>query len=57
MNCRHLKVITEGVSMKGVCLIDNDLCPLVRHCPKLNTIVSADIYKKHGCVKESSFVG
>ena len=54
MNCRHLKVMTEGMSMKGICLIDSDLCPLVRYCPELNTIISADIYKKYGCVKENS---
>ena len=54
MNCKYLIVEKEPIRMIAYCRIDMSMCPLVRFCPDVNSLVSADIYKKHGCVKENN---
>lgn len=55
MDCKYLRSETNGLRVFGRCLIDNDICVLSRFCNSLGKIVSADIYKKGGCVKENNF--
>ena len=54
MNCKYLIVEKDLIRMIAYCKIDMGICPLVRFCPDVNSLVSADIYKKYGCVKENS---
>ena len=54
MNCKYLIVEKEPIRMIAYCKIDMEICPLVRFCPDVNNLVNADIYKKHGCVKENN---
>ena len=54
MNCKYLIVEKEPIRMIAYCKIDMGICPLVRFCPDVNSLVSADIYKKYGCVKENN---
>ena len=54
MNCKYLIVEKEPIRMIAYCKMDMSICPLVRFCPNVNSLVSADIYKKHGCVKEKN---
>ena len=55
MNCIYLIVEKEPIRMIAYCKLDMTICPLVRFCPDVNSLVSADIYKKYGCVKENNY--
>ena len=54
MDCKYLKSETVGLRVFGSCTIDNKICVLSRYCNTLGRIVSADIYKNGGCVKENN---
>lgn len=54
MNCEYLESIQNGLRIYGKCKIDNQICVLSRYCSTLSRVVSADIYKNGGCVKENS---
>lgn len=54
MNCKYLLVEKTPIRQLAYCKIDLDTCPLVRYCPSTNNLVSADIYKEYGCVKENN---
>ena len=54
MDCKYLKSETVGLRVFGLCTIDNKICVLSRYCHILDRVVSADIYKKGGCVKENN---
>ena len=41
--------------MIAYCKIDMSICPLVRFCPDVNSLVRADIHKKYRCVKENNY--
>ena len=56
MDCEYLKSIKDGLKVYGLCIIDNDICPLCRYCTRIEKVVSADIYKKYGCVKENGVI-
>ena len=56
MDCKHLKSIKDGIRTYGLCIVDNDICPLCRYCTQIEKVVSADIYKKYGCVKENGVI-
>lgn len=56
MNCKYLLVEKTPIRQIAYCKIDLDICPLVRFCSNINSLVSADIYKKSGCVKENDYV-
>ena len=53
MNCIYLESVQSGLRIYGRCKIDNQICVLSRYCHILDRVVSADIYKKGGCVKEN----
>lgn len=53
MDCKYLRSETVGLRVFGLCTIDNKICVLSRYCHILDRVVSADIYKKGGCVKEN----
>lgn len=54
MNCAHLESVKNGLRIYGKCKIDNQICVLSRYCSTLSRVVSADIYKNVGCVKENN---
>lgn len=54
MNCIYLESVQNGLRIYGKCKIDNQICVLCRYCNTLGKVVSADIYKNGGCVKENN---